>query len=98
GGPRSPDHVRFLTYTTRYNKSFWVSLDGLSRHYERADVDAERDASHRSYRVKTANVARLVLSEMENAREIQIDGQMLRVKAGRLLAFEKSGGEWRTAP
>ena len=32
----SPDHVRFVTYTTRYNRSYWVSLDGLEKHYERA--------------------------------------------------------------
>ena len=31
-GLQSPDHVRFLTYTTRYNKSFWISLDGLGKH------------------------------------------------------------------
>jgi len=34
-GQTSPDHIRFLTYTTRYNRSYWVSLDGLEKHYER---------------------------------------------------------------
>src|SRR6266568_5068334 len=27
-GQSSPSHIRFLTYTTRYNRSYWVSLDG----------------------------------------------------------------------
>ena len=42
-GQTSPDHIRFLTYTTRYNRDYWVSLDGLEKHYERADIDAKRD-------------------------------------------------------
>ena len=97
-GPRSPDHVRFLTYTTRYNKSFWVSLEGLGQHYERAEVDALRDEARRSYRLTTTNVTRLVLREMERAEEIRIDGRTLRVRAGREVALERSAAGWRVAP
>ena len=43
-GRQDPDHIRFVTYTTRYNRCFWVSLDGLGQHYQRAEVDAERTA------------------------------------------------------
>ena len=39
-GRRIPDRIRFLTYTTRYNRDYWVTLDGLEKHYERAEVDA----------------------------------------------------------
>jgi pimeloyl-ACP methyl ester carboxylesterase len=108
-GLQSPDHVRFLTYTTRYNKSFWVTIDGLGQHYERAEVDAQRLAGGASYQIKTKNVSRLVLRETDKASEIQIDGQTLRVKPvrlradgatagqGRELAFEKSASGWRSA-
>ncbi len=41
-GQTSPDHIRFVTYTTRYNRDYWVSVDGLDKHYERADIDAQR--------------------------------------------------------
>ncbi len=34
-GQTSPDHIRFLTYTTRYNQCYWAILDGLEKHYER---------------------------------------------------------------
>ena len=82
-GQSSPDHIRFLTYTTRYNRSYWVSLDGLEKHYERAEVDARRsDGGARTYDIKTKNLTRLVLRETGNAREIRIDGQTLKVKAG----------------
>ena len=97
-GLRSPDHVRFLTYTTRYNKSFWVTIDGLGQHYERAEVDARRLSGGTSYQVTTSNVSRLLLRETDKATDIQIDGQKLRVKPGRELAFEKTGGNWKIAP
>src|SRR6185436_8515161 len=72
-GQGSPDHIRFLTYTTRYNRDYWVSLDGLEKHYERAEVDAHRTRSGASYDIKTKTLTRLVLRETEHAREIQID-------------------------
>ena len=97
-GLQSPDHIRFLTYTTRYNKSFWISIDGLGQHYQRADVDARRLSGGTSYQIQTNNVSRLVLREMDKANEIQIDGQTLRVKSGHELALEKSATGWRTAP
>ena len=36
-----PSRVNFTTYTLRYNRSFWVRIDGLEKHWERADVDAK---------------------------------------------------------
>ena len=41
-GQTSPDHIKFVTYTTRYNRDFWITVDQLGKHYERADVDAVR--------------------------------------------------------
>ena len=97
-GLRSPDRVRFLTYTTRYNRSFWVTLDGLTQHYERAEVDARRLSGGTSYQITTTNVSRLLLRETDKAAEVQIDGQTLPVKPGRELAFEKTASGWRVAP
>lgn len=97
-GLRSPDHIRFLTYTTRYNRSFWVSVEGLGQHYERAEVDARRFSGGTTYQVKTSNVSRLLLRETDKAGEIQIDGQTLRVEPARAIALEKSGNTWRIAP
>ena len=34
-----PDVVHFTTWTLRYNRSFWVQIDGLEQHWERARVD-----------------------------------------------------------
>lgn len=96
-GRVSPDHVRFLTYTTRYNRSYWVSLDGLEKHYERAEVDAERDAARKTYRITTGNLTHLTLRETARASEIRIDGQTLRVKGAPELKLERVNGAWRLA-
>ena len=39
---KSPNHVRFVTYTTRYNNAHWVTIEALEESYKRADVDAKR--------------------------------------------------------
>jgi len=94
-GQTSPDHIRFVTYTTRYNRDYWVSVDGLEKHYERADVDAQRGSGGATYEVKTHNVSRLVLRETEHAKDIKIDGQDLKVKAGPQIALERTAGAWK---
>ena len=94
-GQTSPDHIRFVTYTTRYNRSYWVSVDGLEKHYERADVDAQRTADGTSFDVKTNNVTRLVLRETEQAKEIKIDGQTVNVKGGPQITLARTGSTWK---
>ncbi len=55
-----PRRVKFTTWTLRYNKMLWVTIDALDAHWERGGVDAEiRDPS--TVRVKTQNVAALSL-------------------------------------
>src|SRR6202011_4021530 len=94
-GQTSPDHIKFLTYTTRYNHDYWVSLDGLEKHYERAEIDAERGDGGKTYEIKTKNLTRLVLRETEHAKEIKIDGQDLKVKSGPEITLQKSGPAWK---
>jgi hypothetical protein len=93
----SPDHVRFLTYTTRYNRDYWVSLDGLGEHYERAEVDARRMDGGKRYEVTTKNVTRLGLRETDHAGQIRIDGSVLKVKTAPSLELEKTAAGWRVA-
>ena len=97
-GLQSPDHVRFLTYTTRYNKSFWVTIDGLGQHYERAEVDAQRLSGGTSYQIKTTNVSRLVLRETDKATEIQIDGQSRPLRADGATAGQAASWRSRSPP
>lgn len=93
----SPDRLRFLTYTTRYNESHWVTLDGLEQHYQRAEIDATRSADRTRYDIKTKNLTRLTLRETEKAASISIDGQALTVTPSPQVGLEKEQGAWRLA-
>lgn len=94
-GQVDPDRIRFVTYTTRYNKDYWVSVDGMDKLYVRADVDAARTDDRKSYDIKTHNVSRLLLREMDHAKEIKIDGQDLKASAKPEIALEKTGDTWK---
>jgi hypothetical protein len=96
-GRQIPDHIRFLTYTTRYNRDYWITVDGLAKHYERAEVDATRSEDRTRYSISTKNLTRLVLTQTEHANEITIDGQKLNVKPAPELAFDRSSGAWKPA-
>ncbi|MBK5293392.1 MAG: hypothetical protein JJE04_17175, partial [Acidobacteriia bacterium] len=90
----SPDHIRFLTYTTRYNRSHWVSVDGIEQHYQRSEVEARRGKDGKQYQIATKNLTSLTLRETTHAAGINIDGQSLRVKAAAQIHLEKSGAVW----
>jgi dienelactone hydrolase len=93
--PRNTDHIRFVTWTTRYNRCFWVTVDGMEKQYERAEVDAERAHDGRDVTVKTAHVSRLILDQ---GGTVTIDGQKFVVGRGSgSHAFEKHGNEWTLA-
>lgn len=92
-----PDHIRFVTYSTRYNRSHWVTVDGLQQHFERATVEAERDAAKTTYTIKTTNVARLLVADTAAAREISIDGDILNVQSAAELLLVRAGGHWQTS-
>ncbi len=88
-----PSHVRFVTYTTRFNKAHWVTVEGLDETYSRAEVDAVRSADGRRYTVTTRNVSRIRLDVP--AATFSIDGQTLG--ASRRPSFERRDGRWTVA-
>jgi hypothetical protein len=97
-GQTSPDHIRFVTWTTRYNHDYWISVDGLGKTYDRADVEAIRRDGGKQYQITTKNVTRLALRETGNAKEIKIDGQTLNVHSRPEMVLEKNGSSWKPAP
>jgi len=93
----SPDEIRFVTYTTRYNRAHWISLNNLAKHYERSGIVAKRDAAKSNYDLTTNNVTRLTLRETNSAKEIRIDGQTLRVKPAAEIHLARKGSTWRVS-
>jgi hypothetical protein len=90
---RIPDRVRFVTYTTRFNKAWWLTVTGLDKTYTRAEVDATRSHGGETYTLTTKNVSRLELEASAGA--FTIDGRT--IKAGANPSFVKSGSEWTLA-
>ena len=95
-GRQDPDHIRFVTYTTRYGDCFWVSVDRLEKQYDRAEVDAQRDNGRKDYTITTKNITRLTLRELGKQSNIRIDGTLMK---GDLptVTLEKVNGAWKAA-
>ena len=97
---RVPDRVRFVTYTTRFNKAHWLTVTGLEETYKRGEVDATRSQDGKRYTVTTKNVSGLELdtppgtSGFEDGpiRTFTIDGQPLETNGKPSL--EKTNGRW----
>ncbi|MFM8358405.1 MAG: hypothetical protein ACKOET_07575, partial [Verrucomicrobiota bacterium] len=96
-GRLSPDHIRFVTFTTRYPRSHWLTIDHLQQHYERAEVEARRLDAGRRYTLTTRNITRLTLAETTAARELTINGQALKVKPAPRLTLARTGDRWALA-
>ena len=104
-----PHQIKFTTFTLRYNKMFWVTVDGLEQHWERARVEAEiKDTTTVS--VKTSNVSAFTLEmasglcPLNTATKptVVIDGQTLEAAAVQsdrswTAKFQKQGTRWISA-
>lgn len=96
-GRISPSRVRFVTWTTRYNRSHWITVDRLVEHYHRGEVDARRATDGAQYDITTTNVARLLLREVSRPSSIRIDGSEIKVEPAREITFERGESGWRLA-
>ena len=88
-----PSRLRFVTYTPRFNKSYWLTVEGLDETYARGEVDATRRDDGKKYTVTTKNINRLKFDAP--GATFTIDGQSLH--AGANPSFEKKNGKWAVA-
>ncbi len=110
GRERVPRSVHFTTWTLRYHRMAWITVDRLGEHWERARVDAELDDDD-GIEIKTRNVAAFTLDfpsghcplDPVKAPEIEIDGAKVPVDAKPLsdrsfrVGFAKVGDRWQVA-
>ena len=92
-GAKAPNHLKYVTYTARWNQCWWLNVDSLEQTYERAEVDATRTDDMKKYTVTTKNVERLGFTGP--AASYTIDGQTLN--GGANAWFEKANGKWAPA-
>jgi len=90
-----PREVRLTTYTLRYPSAAWVQIDGLERHWERADVQARLEEPG-TVTVHAKNVSALKLT-LPNLHRVVIEGQRLNPPKGKSSApvrLEKKADRW----
>ena len=104
-----PRSVRFTTWTLRYPDCFWVRLEGLGRHWERARVEGDLEGGR--VRLVTSNVAALSLNfdsglspfdALHPVRAV-VDGEELALgtpESDRSFhaRLERQNGRWQAAP
>jgi hypothetical protein len=106
----APDKIRFTTWTLRYNQMFWLTVDGLEQHWERARVDAEIDYQANEVKAATKNVSALTFSipagfyplDVTRQTQVLIDGQRLSAPSALsdrswTAQFQKVGNGWKLA-
>ncbi len=62
GRQRNPEEIRFTTYTLKYNRAHWITIDGLQEHWKKArlEVNTWRDDGN-NLELKTENVSALTV-------------------------------------
>jgi hypothetical protein len=55
--------VKFDLYTLRYNKSYWVQVDGMEKEWEEGRIEAEKAKD--SYNIETKNISALTLLSLQ---------------------------------
>jgi len=109
GRERVPRNVTLVTYTLKYNRMNWVTIDALGEHWNRARVHARLTGDSR-LDVDTENVTVLTLEmppgwcplEITAPVAVAIDGQPItapRPKSDRSwsVRLERSDGKWALA-
>ncbi len=61
GRRRLPRKIRFTTYTLKYNRMHWLTIDAMGQHWERARVAADLRGGSR-IDIKTENITQLTLA------------------------------------
>lgn len=80
-----PAHLKFVTWTLKYNRMRWLQVDGLEHHWEQAQVDALMNAGKSDVQLTTNNITALTLAfepgscpfDPIQAPHISIDTQQL---------------------
>ncbi|HUQ91891.1 MAG TPA: prolyl oligopeptidase family serine peptidase, partial [Bryobacteraceae bacterium] len=101
-----PRHLRFTTFTLRYNRMRWLTMDALDEHWERARLDADI-ADDGAVWLKAANVSAFHIDmpagacPLDVARKaaVIINGQKLSVNGplsdrSWTARFQRTGGKW----
>lgn len=88
GQEKLPRRIRFTTFTLRYNRCYWIRIEGLEQHWERAQVNANI-VEDQAVSIATRNITALTLDmqcdlcpfQAGSQPEVNIDGTVLSPSA-----------------
>jgi pimeloyl-ACP methyl ester carboxylesterase len=98
-----PKHIRFVTWTLKYNRCHWLQVLGLGEHYARGELDATVAADGSVEMKEPVNVTRFALLPpvlQAPTLRLSIGGKpvAIPVREGiyppRKTVVEKRGGQW----
>ena len=95
GRERNPSEIHFTTFTLKYNRMHWVTVDGLKEHWERSRIDAK--VTEQGLMADTLNITDLTFDfpagdapfDLLKPVVVTLDGQQIeagRTKSDRSLA------------
>ena len=103
GMDRSPAHIRFVTWTLKYNRCHWLQVLGMDEHYTRAELDAKVTNDGTVEVVEPKNITRFAILPpvaREKALRVQVGGFAIEVPSragdgrGRKIVIGKRDGRW----
>jgi hypothetical protein len=100
-----PREIKFTTWTLRYNTMFWIAIDALDEHWQRARVDAKIDGDRITLMTVNAPALRLTFTAGQSPfaagtrAKVIVDGTTLALPAvtadGALTAtLVRTNGTW----
>ncbi len=94
GIDHAPKHIRFVTWTLKYNRCHWVEILGLTEHYARAELDVRTHDDGLVEIAEPKNVTSFAISppvaKAETLR-VTVGGKPVDLKLSRLKIPHKTG-------
>jgi dienelactone hydrolase len=96
GRDETPKEIHFATYTLKYPECAWIRIEGLQRHWERAEVHAQIVPSG-AIKVETRNVSALTIKHPARGG-LMLDDDGFGGESVPAATYVKVGRTWKKAP
>jgi hypothetical protein len=106
GLDHTPRHLRFVTWTLKYNRCHWLEVLALKEHYERAEIEAALGEDGSVEMKEPRNITQFAIHPpiLQSPRaKLRIAGKEVafrienRAAGGERLVFELKNGSWQFA-
>ena len=93
----SPRHLRFVTWTLKYNRCFWIEVLALKEHYRRSEIEARIEDDGTIVVEEPRNITSFLLrAPSSGLARVRVGGSEVVLRAGGApsVALEERGGKW----